>query len=741
MLAESPRSCIRTWWNEPSRRTGASPTSWCSSEPRPPSPYEAKGFVRVSGRAGGDTHVWAERESAILLSWPGRAPRILVLDIAPSPGIAKQSVEVTVNGKPIQRVELERRRQRYGVPIPDSVQRKGQNEIGLVFAEATPLGGRDGRPLAAALYAVAVGAAEDPILAQLLEPDAPPSLGVETTGERHRLVQTGPSLLRYAFRVPERAELRFVPRLHPRAAAARASLRFKVSLRQEGGDAEEIWSRVIQGDGSGADEVSLALPAPAGSIVELGLRVSGVDKAQRFAWGVWEAPRVLGQPPLDPLRHAAPAAAADPEVERLERALAGSNAVLVVLDAAGARHFGCYGYPRPTTPEIDRIASEGVVFQRAYTTAVYTRAAMGSIWTSRFPGSVTQRSKLPAEHRTLAELLTSRGIHTAGFVANAKAGRAYDLHRGFAEFREILEGDAPSAAAFRQVLPAWFEANRDRRFLAYIHFREPHAPYNPPPPFDTRFGPNAPLPPAARLVEDYFFNVNAGLRSLTAAELDHLVRLYDGNLAFADQEVGALRRTMEELGLWDRSVVIITGDHGEALYEHGYIGHNHQLYDESVRVPLIVRFPRGKGPAGVRVPGLVNSLDIAPTLAAIFGLADAEGGARQFEGASLLPVALGRPGRPLVLSRSTGKESFSLLDEHCKYIFSTRTGRDEFYELASDPDEKNNLVGRRPVRRAYYRQLLFEKVLALKRSQLDGSAEASLSAEQRENLKALGYVE
>jgi hypothetical protein len=133
-------------------------------------------------------------------------------------------------------------------------------------------------------------------------------------------------------------------------------------------------------------------------------------------------------------------------VERLERDLASSNAVLIVLDAAGARHFGCYGYPRATTPEIDRIASEGVVFQRAYTTAVYTRAAMGSIWTSRFPGSVSQRSKLPAEHRTLAELLTSRGIHTAGFVANAKAEPAV--------VRGLIEASFPFFGAVGLVMSA-----------------------------------------------------------------------------------------------------------------------------------------------------------------------------------------------------------------------------------------------------------------------------------------------
>src|SRR5262249_31323376 len=142
-------------------------------------------------------------------------------------------------------------------------------------------------------------------------------------------------------------------------------------------------------------------------------------------------------------------------------------------------------------------------------------------------------------------------------------------------------------------------------------------------------------------------------RTLADEEVAHLTRLYDGNLATADHEVGMLRRTLEELGLWDRTLLIVAADHGEALYEHGFLTHNHQLYEESVRVPVVLHCPRGTGPAGLRVRELVDLLDVGATIADTFGLPASEPHAKPPGGRSLLPVALGAPGKPLVLTRTT----------------------------------------------------------------------------------------
>src|SRR4029077_15825199 len=137
--------------------------------------------------------------------------------------------------------------------------------------------------------------------------------------------------------------------------------------------------------------------------------------------------------------------------------------------------------------------------------------------------------------------------------------------------------------------------------------------YDPPAPFTTMFGPDAPLSLKARREGGWQVAINAGKTKPTPEELEHLIRLYDGNLAYVDGEVGALRRVMEAKGLWENTLVIVAADHGGRLYEPGFVGHNEQLYEDSTHIPLIVRFPKGRGPSGVRVPALVDSLDIAPT--------------------------------------------------------------------------------------------------------------------------------
>ena len=139
-------------------------------------------------------------------------------------------------------------------------------------------------------------------------------------------------------------------------------------------------------------------------------------------------------------------------------------------------------------------------------------------------------------------------MHSAGFVANTIAGGLNGFDRGFSEFHEVWKTLGSRGDVFRKALAPWLARNAERRFFAYLHFREPHFPYNPEPPFDTKFGPDGPIPRSARGDMSYFTDVNQGRRPFSEAEREHLVRLYDGNLAFADQEVGAIRRAFESAG-------------------------------------------------------------------------------------------------------------------------------------------------------------------------------------------------
>ena len=157
------------------------------------------------------------------------------------------------------------------------------------------------------------------------------------------------------------------------------------------------------------------------------------------------------------------------------------------------------------------------------------------------------------------------------------------------------------------------------------------------------------------------------------------MRLYDGSLAFADQEIGALRRALEAEGLWERTVVIVAADHGEELYERGWIGHNVHVYEPSVHVPLIVRFPKGAGPAGLRIAGAQRTCSTSrrrsPTCSACCGKGGSE---REFQGRSLLPVIAGAPGKPAVLSRTIwDRPRYALRDERFKYFYDTRSGEEQ----------------------------------------------------------------
>ena len=572
-------------------------------------PRQIEGFYREAGGGAGDPFQWVKAEAEVALDWSAVTPRLGILDMAPYRGVRDQSVEVRLNGTSVVRFRLNDLRHRYRISLPGEAQKVGENRLRFVFSGALSPSAEDPknpdqRQLAAQIFCLVTGPASDPSLEDLLGRDAPRPFGVAEGQGAPVLSLLGPSLVRYAILVPPGGELRFTPDLHPAARAAAGAASFRVTFEGPGseGHPQELWKRVIGAADAKGAEVVVKLPGSAGDIARVGLEVLPTE-GSRFAWGVFSAPRILGRAAaVDPLEPGPHPPKENARADELRKALDGANVVLIILDAARARQFGAYAYGRPTTPEIDRIAAEGVVFEKAFTPAVYTLGAMSSVWTSQYPdrhhGDVSFSSPLPKDRLTLADVLSGQGILTAGFVANPIAGGFNRFDRGFREFRELWQELGSNGSVFQQAVPGWLAKNKARRFFAYLHFREPHFPYDPDPPFDTRFGPEGPIPKAARRDMAWVTDVNQGRRVLTPEEREHLVRLYDGNLAFADQQVGALRRALEAEGLWEKSVVIVTADHGEELLEHAWIGHNVQLYEPSVRVPLIVRFPSGAGPQG-----------------------------------------------------------------------------------------------------------------------------------------------
>lgn len=695
-------------------------------------PVQIRGFLRAQTGTG-DSFALAQREADVWLKWPAPAARVGLLDLAPAAGLRGQAVTVLLNDRPIGRLELAEGRRRHRLELPLEAQRAGGNTLAFRFERAAPAAEANGRRVAAVFYSLTVGDEQDRGLEDLLGKNAPAPFSITEAGS---LVQAGPSVLSYSLRLPVDAELRFTPGLHRVARDAGGWADLGVWLENDSGDEREVWHGRVDGR-ERPTEVRAPLSGPPGEIVRLALRVQG-PPSRRFAWAVWDKPRVLGRVPEAPR-----AAETGRRVDELRQALAGANVLLIILDAAGARHFRSYGYSRETTPEIDRIAAEGVLFERAFTPAVFTLAAMSSLWTGLPPDQshrgVAYDAPLPAGPPTLAERLTAHGILTAGFVANGMAGASFGLHRGFTEFHEIYRDRGRRAEAFLEVLTSFFNANKGRRSFVYAHLREPHFPYDPEPPFDTRFGPDGPLTMDERRYAAWYTAVNARKTTPTPEEAAHLVRLYDGNLAYADEVIGTLRRRLEQEGLWDQTVVIVSADHGEALLEHGFISHGQQLYDESTWIPLVVRFP--KGPRGVRVASFVDLSDLAPTIADVFGLAGRDGSVPPFASRSLLPLVFGAPGSEAAFSRTVGERpQYAMRDAHFRFIFNTRYGQEELYDLEKDPGEQANVASTRPVVAGYYRQTLAQWIRDLERGNVGEAAKTELPREVLENLKALGYV-
>ena len=695
-----------------------------------------RGFVQRVEGPGGSTFMWAKTEARMLLDFREPAPRTAVLDIEPFTGVQDQRVHVFLNDAPVAELALPAGRSRQRIELPAAVQAPGENRLTFRFDRAARA---DRWRLAAGVHSLTVAPTADPALPGLLAPGSPAPFAPGQDGGVPSLVQAAGTRVRYALDVPAGAELRFTPG----PAASGGPVRMRVSLQLSGAGPRELW----QGESDGAArEVTVSLAAAAGVPAILGLHVDSPGPGA--AWGAWRAARVTGPRPLAPPEPVPlPPEPPDPRVDALRQAVAGDSVMLVILDAAAATHFHCYGYERDTTPEIDRIAAEGVLFEEAYTPAPYTLAAMASLWTSRYPdqhqavdprsGAGIHRAKV-----TLPDLVSAAGIPSAGFVANGMAGPGFGFDRGFSRFEEVYLTHGIDASAFAQVLPPWLDEVRDRRVFTYVHVREPHWPYDPPPPYDTRFGPEGPVAKWMRQDRHFLPNVDNRKTPILQEHKDHVVRLYDGNLAYADHAVGELRRQLEARGMWDRTVLVVAADHGEAMWEHGHVGHEVQVYEASIKVPLIVRFRKGQAPAGVRLRGLVDLLDLAPTLADLFGVRGRGGSDREFEGRSLLPMLYGAPGKQVSIARSRApRPRYSLRLGRLKYVFDSGTGGEELYDVPADPAEASNLAGDDPVRTAYYRQLLQRWLLRLQPAAGDEGPAAPLTPQQQENLKALGYVQ
>lgn len=595
---------------------------------------------------------------------------------------------------------------------------------------------------------------------------------------RNGLVTRAPSRLRVRLRVPWGSSLEFGVGVASNIVdRSRAMARFMISQELGGRPSRVLWMGRAGGepaaDGRWVDarlDLSAFAERDVTLLFEAETDWGGAAGEGEYLHAVWSHPRLQAAPAGVKKRHV----------------------ILISVDTLRADHLGCYGYRRPTSPNIDRLAGHGVVFRNAIAQAPWTTPSHFSLLTSLYPSThgvnesfsdllthlrspgVRFRT-LPPRRVTLAEVFRQAGFETAAFTGGISVAARLGFAQGFDVYDENM---GALGSEIHAPLRIWLEGHRDRSFFLFLHTFEVHAPYT-----GTYFLPEVrSAANAERLqklghdVEECAARLVASNRAHDAAALmpmaDRLRRrlqelelyqpavteaLYDGGIRNTDDHLARILERIDTLGIGQDALIVLTSDHGEEFADHHpdrfYNVHGRDLYDELLHVPLILAAP-GRLPQGVVSEAQVRLLDVMPTILDWAGLAIPD----DVQGESLLPL-LRDPttvtDRPAVAEASLGPyERNALREDGWKYIltrsYPTGEGEDqpereapraeELYDLRADPGEKRNLAAAEGAPTARLRAELRTIIAAARRLRGQGSPQITLDSELREQLRGLGYV-
>ena len=437
------------------------------------------------------------------------------------------------------------------------------------------------------------------------------------------------------------------------------------------------------------------------------------------------------------------------------------NVVWIVVDAMRPDHMGTYGYAKPTTPFLDSLAEDSFVFLHSYVNAPWTRPSTASMLTGLLPSkhrTQTDKSKLPADVRTIAQDFAAMGYETAGIVANGNGSSIAELDRGFSHYVDPAGAfqKLPSAGQVYDEALKWLKTGRDTKkpFFLFIFVVDPHDPYRAPPDYEKKWLPKGFEGEPRRRAHWEYKN------DYPEAERQSMIAVYDAAIRYTDDQTRRFFGELDALKLLDDLTWVVTADHGDGFGEHGYYLHAHHHYDEIVRVPLIVRTPAWKGGGHVFHP--VQSVDLLPTLVTAAG-----GKPRDDLSGADIGAMLGKPvdrTRRIVSEYNEfGIRRSAMLDLRYRVILQLPADKERFleripnpallpsvnfewevlhaYDRVKDPLEKTNLAPKDlPPEAKAMADDLRKHMKAVPPSNEPLKAER-VPVGVEENLKSLGYVE
>ena len=459
------------------------------------------------------------------------------------------------------------------------------------------------------------------------------------------------------------------------------------------------------------------------------------------------------------------------------------NIILMVMDATRPDHLSCYGHHRPTTPHIDQIAAEGVLYEQAISPAAWTLPSHASLFTGlnvSQHGTHFKHQYVEPRFATLAEMLRLQGYRTAGFSQSAWVSETFGFHRGFETFRLtkrllegmrhlfkretllekglrfLIEGYYPMTRRTNGLIRQWLTRQHDEQspFFFFVLYEDAHLPYRFREPYSSRYLGER-IGQARRVNQDPH-KYMAGKVDMSEDDFEILRALYDVQLSFLDAMVGEFLDFLRDKGILDNTLLIITSDHGENIGDQGLMAHQYCVYDTLIHVPLIIRYPP-LFPAGQRVYGQVQTSEIFTTIMSILGI-EKEDIPNDVRGRSLVPAEVAANPLPFTIAEYLApnmrrmlrvwpdgdysrydRQLRALRQDDYKYIWSS-DGRNELYNLKLDPKELHNLIDSEPEKAQDLGAQLERWLASLERSQFEDELEPEMEEVLRERLEGLGYL-
>lgn len=684
------------------------------------------------------------------------------------PGMEPQKIRVQLNGHDVGEIKLASRFKSYAIHLPAHVLSRGENRIQFRYAhfavpkDVTP-DAADPRELAVSFKSIRI----HPATAKKTRRNDE-TLPEAVSAEGNMIRQSPGTALDYYLELPPQATL--VTAVYD--SRETAGLIYNISLTEDGSDEEYLFANTHQTEGGLLERIGIKRTNPrwvdaevpltgdTGKIVRLRFEMLRGDGKGVSPGGSWYDPRIVTD-------EVSAGSAREPDrpdnqesleyFESLKKDWKSVNIIIYLVDALRADHLGCYGYERETSPNIDRLAEDGIVFEKFISEGSWTRPSVASLMTGlhhRVHGVMDMEDALKDSVTLISEILHDRGYTTGIISLNAHMHEKFGFNKGFDEFLiwDIEELDTSSRIANDATFEL-LEKHRGEPVFLYIHTVDPHDPYQPEKEY--------------RIFEsDYDGTIDGSAKSLARLErlprdkvprehVEQVEALYDAEIRHNDEQFGKLIDKIKQLGLYDRSIIIFTADHGEEFFEHGGFKHGQTVYTESVHVPFILKLPDQRF-SGTLIRDLAMTVDIVPTILDLVGISAEP----EFDGKSLKPlISSTKPAhrvlfneidmkskdfRAEALYRGKWKLNVPLSPKNTARLEAG--GPLELFDIEKDWAETKNLYSEYPIIAKYlYHVLEKEKAGITAKAALFGDVE-KISREEIppdviKQMKALGYID